>query len=72
MFELFLKCAEDFDLCDLYTRVINYVEGVATQENNDSDSERLFGLFLLTVALFCDCTSIQPFTTTDEDQCALP
>ena len=61
----------DFHSGDLYTKV-NYVEGVAMQENNNSDSKRLFALFLLTMALFCDHTSMQLFTTTNKDECALP
>ena len=28
--------------------------------------------FFLTIALFCDHTSMQHFTTTDKDECALP
>ena len=36
-----LNSIEGFHSCDLYTKV-NYFEGVATQQNNDSYSKRLF------------------------------
>ena len=62
---------ECFNSRDLYTK-INYFEGVATQENNNLDSKQLFASCFLTVALLCDHTSMQRFTTTNKDKCALP
>ena len=58
-------CIEVFHSRDLYTEV-NHFEGVATQENSDLDSKRLFVLFLLSMALFCGHTSMQPFMTTKQ------
>ena len=49
-----------------YTKA-NYFEGVATQENNDLGSKRLFASLLLPVALFCGHTSMQLFTITNKE-----
>ena len=52
---------EGFHSRDLYTK-FDYFEAVATQEDNGLGSKRLF----------CDHTSMQLFTTSNKDECALP
>ena len=67
----YLVRIDGFHSRDLYIKV-NYFKGVATQENNNSDSKRIPCLISLFMALFCDHTSMQLFTATNKDECALP